>query len=132
MNKKLFAMAAILIFTFLVAGCGEQEKYNSAKNDFVKIQEEWEAVTPANENIEKHNELAKKLDEKIKEMESLAKSETSLNNDLLDLKKKYKDKSNVWEGQLKEKNALAKQHKEVNAYGAAIDDPFATYGKAKK
>lgn len=130
--KVLTIMALLLFSTIILAGCGEEEKYNTAKNEFVKIEQEWEQIEPKNENVEQHTELAKKLDAKLTEMDPLAKTKTNLNTDLLDLKKQYKEKADVWNGQLNEKNTLEKMHKEVNAYGSAIDDPFSTYGKKAK
>lgn len=126
---KIFFISMMIFSTIIIAGCGEEKKYNNFKNEFIKIQQEWESVEPTNENVDKHNEIAKKLDEKISEMEKVSKSEMKLNNDLLDLKKKYKGKSDVWESQLREKNALDKMHKEVTKYAPIIDDPWSSVKK---
>ena len=132
--KKIFCVMAMILFTLVLSGCGEEEKYNAAKNDFVKIEQEWHKIPAKTENIEQHVEMAKQLDAKITEMEPLAKTKMEMNNDLMDLKKKYKEDGAAWERGLKEVQAIEKMHKDLgsNAYGPAIDDPWTTYGKAKK
>lgn len=107
MKKNLFLLIFFLV-TFFIAGCGEQEKYNTTKNEFIQIQQEWESLKPSNKNVDKRNDLAKKLDEKIAIMESLAKSETTLNNDLLAIKKEYKTKTDDWNKRLKVVNDFEK------------------------
>jgi len=132
--KKNFYVIIMILCTLVLSGCGEEEKYNAAKNDFVKIEQEWHKIPIKTENIEQHMEMEKQLDAKINEMEPLVKTKMEMNNDLMDLKKKYKEDGAAWERGLKEVQAIEKMHKELGskAYGPAIDDPWTTYGKVKK
>lgn len=128
-KKNLILCLVLVCVTLLMAGCHEEEKYNTAKNDFLKVEQQWSKIDPAEKNVKKHDELGKQLDTKISEMQEIAKSETKLNNDLISLKKEYKNKNDMWNRAKAEDMAIKKMNAEVNAKGPAIDDPFAKYGK---
>lgn len=115
---KLVLTSTLVAVILLTAGCGEQEKYNKAKNEVVTMMEEaktMKVIEPTNvpkdsqterdqykknfaELQKKHDDANAKIHEKLTEMELYAKKETALNNDLLNLKSRVKDEEIRWQG----------------------------------
>ena len=104
-------LTSLLVLSLAVAGCGEEEKYNKAKNALIpQIEKTW------NLNYDKKDEAEaawKKIDAQVKDMEKLAQSETKLNNDLLKIKKEIEIKKQKQQDSFKEAEALKKMHEEA-------------------
>lgn len=112
--KKLVVLG-LVAGTLLFAGCGEEEKYNTAKNELLELSKQssmiedqgidagmgsrftpvskykteaeiYETLKKMDELESKQAEIQKKADEKIAEMEKLAKSKVELNNDFVNAK----------------------------------------------
>jgi len=105
MKSKILLVMLVLI-SLLAAGCNEEEKYNTAKNEYQQMREEisrlelttgedrklvngkWTESTLAinEEALRKHDELVPKMDAKIAEMEKYATAKTEINNDFARIK----------------------------------------------
>lgn len=106
-------LTSLLVLSLAVAGCGEEEKYNKAKNALIpQIEKTW------NLNYDKKDEAEaawKKIDAQVKDMEKLAQSDTKLNNDLLRIKKDIQIKKQKQQDSFKEAEAIQKIHEEAKA-----------------
>ena len=103
----LLVLAMCLV---MLAGCGEEEKYNTAKNEVLTLMDEGYKVEMKNleplpyneldqaynEAFEKHKAVEDKIQSKLQEMEKLASKEVKLNNDLIELKRVVKEKDDEW------------------------------------
>lgn len=127
---KVILVSLLSIFILLLAGCGEEEKYNKAKNEVLQMVAELdktnldykqyvkEDVKPKTEEsyqqkkaywearLKEHADKVAIIDAKLKEMESLAVKETKLNNDLIGLRNTVKDKEQSTLGVLKESRSM--------------------------
>ena len=94
----------------LLAGCGEQEKYNTTKNEVLTLMQQAESIEvpdlqpltmeQANQayedTVKKHESVDKQIQDKLKLMEEYAVKETTLNNDLIALKRNIQEKNDTW------------------------------------
>ena len=107
---KIFSLVVLSVCMIVLAGCGEEEKYNTAKNEVLTLMDEAYKVEMKNldplpyneldqaynEALEKHKAVENKIQDKLQEMEKLASKEVKLNNDLIELKKSVKEKNDEW------------------------------------
>ena len=113
MKSKILLVMLVLI-SLLAAGCNEEEKYNTAKNEYQQMREEisrlelttgedrklvngkWTESTLAinEEALRKHDELVPKMDAKIAEME--------INNDFARIKEDYRQHAGEWASRVKQ------------------------------
>ena len=104
---KFFSLVVLSVCMIVLAGCGEEEKYNTAKNEVLTLMDEAYKVEMKNleplpyneldqaynEALEKHKAVENKIQGKL---EKLASKELKLNNDLMELKKSVKEKNDEW------------------------------------
>ena len=113
MNNFKTALVVLLVAsTLLVAGCGEEAKYNQAKSEYVKAYQAWDQqyYIP---NLKDENEIfakAETLKRQLQAMEEFSRSDSRLNNDRLALEKQLLERIKVKESQLAEDKALQKLH----------------------
>ena len=139
MKSKGFLLLLVLL-CLLVAGCNEEEKYNTAKSEFLQQQETWRHMHFQNRSddgslVIDEDAVAKKeseksaLDEKLKTLEALAKSKTELNNDYLKTKQDWENAKSGWKDALATARTLQKMHEDVIAAGRTFTeadlDPWA-------
>ena len=107
---KIFSLVVLSVCMIVLAGCGEEEKYNTAKNEVLTLMDEGYKVEMKNleplpyneldqaynEAFEKHKAVEDKIQGKLQEMEKLAVKEVKLNNDLIELKRVVKEKDDEW------------------------------------
>ena len=107
MNKwmKLAGVSFLIVSTLAVSGCGEEKKYNEAKAKLQPLMEETidmpfkssKDVKAMQEYMDKHAEKRAEVDQKLKELGELAKSDAKLNNDYQRFKKEFEEKDErVW------------------------------------
>ena len=121
MKSKILLVMLVLI-SLLAAGCNEEEKYNTAKNEYQQMREEisrlelttgedrklvngkWteSTLTINEEALKKHDELVPKMDAKIAEMEKYAAAKTELNNDFARIKEDYRQHAGEWASRVKQ------------------------------
>ena len=105
--KPWMKKTGIVIFlgaTLVVGGCGEEKKYNEAKNALIPMIDECDSIKFNSDSIpdmeeamKQHKEKRAVIDQKLKEMEELAKSDAKLNNDYLEFKKQFETQDNdIW------------------------------------
>mgnify|MGYP001198586566 CR=1 FL=1 len=105
-------LVALLIITALaMAGCGEEEKYNKAKNAFLAAEQQLVKIDVT--DITKHDALVKDLDTQIAAMQKIAVSETKLNNDLIQVKQKYEHDKQVWKDMKAEHDTIKKMDEDL-------------------
>ena len=116
---RILMLLVLAVCVVMLAGCGEEEKYNTAKNEVLTLMDEAYNVEmkdldpiPYNEldktyeeAFEKHKAVEDKIQVKLQEMEKLATKEVKLNNDLIALKHAVKEKDDEW--LRSNKNAIA-------------------------
>ena len=107
---RILMMLALTLCIMVLAGCGEEEKYNTAKNEVLTLMDEAYKVEMKNleplpyneldktyeEAFGKHKAVEDKIQVKLQEMEKLASKEVKLNNDLIALKNAVKEKDDEW------------------------------------
>ena len=107
---RILMLLILAMCVMMLAGCGEEEKYNTAKNEVLTLMDEAynvkmknldplpynELDQAYNEALEKHKAVEDKIQVKLQEMEKLAAKEVKLNNDLIELKKSVKEKNDEW------------------------------------
>lgn len=130
---NIFLLCMMVLSVILVSGCGNEEKYNTAKNEVLQLietakdskiekpdyiksddkkystQEYYQKrLAYWDKRIEEYKNNVKIIDEKLTKMEDLAKSDTKLNNDLISLKKEIKEKEKMQINILKESKDAVK------------------------
>lgn len=109
MNLKKILLVALMIISILtITGCGEEEKYNTAKKELVEITETFKTIKANDENKAKFEEAYKKAEAKLAEMEKLSKSDTKLTNDYLKAKEVLEHKRKLWNTFLANERELQK------------------------
>lgn len=101
---KKNGIVILLAATLAVGGCGEEKKYNEAKNALIPMIEECDSIKfdadsipQMEEALKQHEEKRAVIDQKLKELEELAKSDAKLNNDYLEFKKQFEYQDNdIW------------------------------------
>lgn len=106
--KKILLVALIIISILTITGCGEEEKYNTAKKELVEITETFKTIKANDENKAKFEEAYKKAEAKLAEMEKLSKSDTKLTNDYLKEKENLEQKRKLWNTFLANERELQK------------------------
>lgn len=94
--KKILLVALMIISVLAIAGCGEEEKYNTAKKELVQITDTFKTIKATDENKTKFEEAYKKAESKLAEMEKFSKSDTRLTNDYLQTKADLEQKKKLW------------------------------------
>ena len=140
---RILMMLALTLCIMVLAGCGEEEKYNTAKNEVLTLMDEAynvkmknldplpynELDQAYNEALEKHKAVEDKIQVKLEEMEKLASKEVKLNNDLIELKKSVKEKNDEW---LNIKNNILAVEKSVKKPSPGWgEDPWDTLVKKR-
>lgn len=109
MNLKKILLVALMIISILtITGCGEEEKYNTAKKELVEITETFKTIKANDENKAKFEEAYKKAEAKLAKMEKLSKSDTKLTNDYLKEKENLEQKRKLWNTFLANERELQK------------------------
>ncbi len=106
--KKLLLIALMIISVLAIAGCGEEEKYNTAKKELVQITDTFKTIKANDENKAKFEEAYKKAETKLAEMEKFSKSDTKLTNDYLKVKEELAQHKNHWNHALAEEREFQK------------------------
>ena len=141
--KSKFLLVLLVLISLFAAGCNEEEKYNTAKNEFLQQQEAWshiEYMKPKakggteidEEGVTKKETQKAVLDEKLDTLANLAKSKTELNNDYLKVKQDWELAKQGWEQALSTMRTIQKMHEETEAAGRTTtieeSDPFKRNG----
>lgn len=102
---KIAGVSLLIASTLAVGGCGEEKKYNEAKNKLQPLMEETinmpftssKDVKQMEADMAKHAEKRAEVDKKIQELGEIAKSDAKLNNDYQAFKKEFERKDDsVW------------------------------------
>ena len=108
MKSKILLVMLVLI-SLLAAGCNEEEKYNTAKNEYQQMREEisrLELTTGEDRKLVNgkwtESTLVPKMDAKIAEMEKYAAAKTELNNDFARIKEDYRQHAGEWASRVKQ------------------------------
>ena len=119
-TTKALLVFILLITTLSITGCGEEEKYNKAKNAFLAAEQQLVKIDV--KDITKHDALVKDLDTQIAAIQKIAASETKLNNDLIQVKQKYEHDKQIWKAMKAEHDSIEKMDKDLGAgkYGAFV------------
>ncbi len=118
--KKIALVLMLIVMALAITGCGEEEKYNKAKNAFLTAEQQLVKIDV--EDIAKHDALVKDLDAQIAAMQKIAVSETKLNNDLIQVKQKYEHDKQVWKDMKAEHDTIKKMDEDLGSdkYGAFV------------
>ena len=149
MKSKILLVMLVLI-SLLAAGCNEEEKYNTAKNEYQQMREEcyhlhlqlltgedqqyvngkWTESTLAlnEEALKKHDELVPKMDAKIAEMEKYATAKVELNNDFARIKEDYRQHKAEWPSAVKQAQQKVENSKKKKTATIDESDPFKRNG----
>ncbi|MFC2525271.1 hypothetical protein [Selenomonas noxia] len=147
--KSKILLVLLVLMSLLIAGCNEQEKYNTAKNEYQQMREEcsrlelttgedqklvngkWTASTLAvNEDaLTKHDELVQKMDAKIAEMEKYATAKVEINNDFALIKEEYRQHKVEWLSRVKQAKEKVENSKKKKTTTIDESDPWARYGR---
>lgn len=120
---RILLVAMMSLMVLALAGCGEEDKYNQAKQevtaiveqaknvndwkdsqyfssdkkkDELLVKEHWrERTTVLQGELKKREELFKQADEKLKDMAGYAKGDGKLEADLAEFKRNYESEKNV-------------------------------------
>lgn len=127
MFLKRILLVALMIFSVLaIAGCGEEEKYNTAKKELVQITDTFKTIKATDENVAKFDEAYKKAEAKLAEMEKYSNSDSKLTNDYLKTKKDLEQQKKTWYIFLAEERELQKSR--ANQFKTMeIPRPFGKY-----
>ena len=150
MKSKILLVMFVLI-SLLAAGCNEEEKYNTAKNEYQQMREEcsrlrqqlvtgedqkyingkWTESTLAvnEEAIAKHDELVQKMDAKIAEMEKYATAKVEMNNDFVLIKEDYRQYKATWSSYIKQAKEKVENSKKKKTETIEESNPWARYGR---
>lgn len=116
----------MIISVLAIAGCGEEEKYNTAKKELVQITDTFKTIKATDENKAKFEEAYKKAESKLAEMEKFSKSDTKLTNDYLQTKADLEQKKKLWNTFLANERELQKSR--ANQFTTAkTPRPFEKY-----
>ena len=115
--KKILLVALMIISVLAIAGCGEEEKYNT---------DTFKTIKATDENKAKFEEAYKKAESKLAEMEKFSKSDTKLTNDYLQTKADLEQKKKLWNTFLANERELQKSR--ANQFTTAkTPRPFEKY-----
>ena len=106
--KKILLITLMIISVLAIAGCGEEEKYNTAKKELVQITDTFKTIKANDENKAKFEEAYKKAEAKLADMEKLSKSDNKLTNDYLKAKEELIQQKKRWESSLALEKELQK------------------------
>jgi len=148
MKSKGFLLLLVLL-CLLVAGCNEEEKYNTAKNEYQALYKECtslqlltgerpklvngkytESTLAINEDtLKKHDEYVQKMDDKIAEMEKYATAKVEMNNDFQLIKENHQQYKNQWKSRVKEaENEVEKAKNMLKERQRVWSDPYTRNG----
>ncbi len=127
MYLKRILLVALMIFSVLaIAGCGEEEKYNTAKKELVQITDTFKTIKATDENVAKFDEAYKKAEAKLAEMEKYSNSDSKLTNDYLKTKNDLEYEKKRWHSSLALNNEL-KRNKDLQFQTMKTPRPFGKY-----
>lgn len=127
MFLKRILLVALMIFSVLaIAGCGEEEKYNTAKKELVQITDTFKTIKATDENVVKFEEAYKKAEAKLAEMEKYSNSDSKLTNDYLKTKNDLEYEKKRWHSSLALNNEL-KRNKDLQFQTMKTPRPFGKY-----
>lgn len=106
--KKILLVTLMIISVLAIAGCGEEEKYNTAKKELVQITDTFKTIKANDENKAKFEEAYKKAEAKLADMEKFSKSDNKLTNDYLKAKEELVQQKKRWESSLALEKELQK------------------------
>ena len=106
--KKILLVILMIISVLAIAGCGEEEKYNTAKKELVQITDTFKTIKANDENKAKFEEAYKKAEAKLSDMEKFSKSDNKLTNDYLKAKEELVQQKKCWESSLALEKELQK------------------------
>ena len=141
---RILLVAMMSLMVLALAGCGEADKYNQAKQEVTTIMEQVKNVNDRKDNpyfsddkkktdelvkkhwkerttvlqgeLKKREELFKQADEKLKDMAGYAKGDGKLEADLAEFKRNYESEKHGWIQMSKE--VIAAQR----VFGAGYED----------
>lgn len=102
---KIAGVSLLIASTLAVGGCGEEKKYNEAKNKLQPLMEETmnmpftssKDINLMEADMKKHKEKRAEVDKKLQELGELAKSDVKLNNDYKAFKEDFERKDDsIW------------------------------------
>ncbi len=143
MNKliRLLAVTLCVMGCLFTVGCGEEEAYNKLKNEYVAMYKDWEkkceiimfgSTKKSTDEQEKFiKETSTEMQKKLDEMKKIAVKETKLNNDYLQLQKKFDEKVAIKYDMIREEKAIEKMRQESSGKQRALVDPIGDYYKKK-
>ena len=143
MNKllQLVAVTLCVMGCLFTVGCGEEEAYNKLKNEYVAMYKDWEkkceiimfgsTKKSTDEQEEFIKETSTEMQKKLDEMKKIAVKETKLNNDYLQLQKKFDEKVAIKYDMIREEKAIEKMRQESSGKQRALVDPIGDYYKKK-
>ena len=136
-RMKILLLLVTAMCIMLLAGCGEQEKYNTTKNEVLTLMQQAESIEvpdlqpltmeQANQAYEdavkKHESVDKQIQDKLKLMEEYAGKETTLNNDLIVLKRNIQEKNDTW-NRITKQQIYIKKMADESAKSTLAPDPW--------
>ena len=143
MNKllRLLVVTLCVMGCLFTVGCGEEEAYNKLKNEYVAMYKDWEkkceiimfgsTKKSTDEQEEFIKETSTEMQKKLDEMKKIAVKETKLNNDYLQLQKKFDEKVAIKYDMIREEKAIEKMRQESSGKQRALVDPIGDYYKKK-
>ena len=82
------------------------------------------------DTVKKHESVDKQIQDKLKLMEEYAVKETTLNNDLIALKRNIQEKNDTW-NRITKQQIYIKKMADESAKSTLAPDPWQTYIKSK-
>lgn len=143
MNKllRLLVVTLCVMGCLFTVGCGEEEAYNKLKNEYVAMYKDWDkkceiimfgsTKKSTDEQEEFIKETSTEMQKKLDEMKKIAVKETKLNNDYLQLQKKFDEKVAIKYDMIREEKAIEKMRQESSGKQRALVDPIGDYYKKK-
>lgn len=153
MKTKRFCLVAILMLcVFLIAGCGEKDKFDKAHAEVIQLMEQSKTIKAHDIQIrrnedwssnqddvkaveddlvdteKRHQEIIDKVNAKLEEMQGYADKEASLAPKLEYIKKDVKEQSDQWQAGINELRAINDMHKNDGPGRAPIYDPYKAKG----
>ena len=124
MNKllRLLVVTLCVMGCLFTAGCGEEEAYNKAKNEYVAMFKDWkqkaddlmlsDKSVPIPEQEKFLKETSAEMQKKLDEMKKIAAKDTNLNNDYLKVQKEFDERIKIRYEMIREAKAIEKMRQE--------------------
>ncbi len=143
MNKllRLLVVTLCVMGCLFTAGCGEEEAYNKAKNEYVAMFKDWkqkaddlmlsDKSVPIPEQEKFLKETSAEMQKKLDEMKKIAAKDTNLNNDYLKVQKEFDERIKIRYEMIREAKAIEKMRQESSTSKQGLIDPIGDYYKKK-